>query len=183
MKLSKEEKQKIFLSGMLVVALTYAYFEFGLGPLKRKQDLATKEIATLTPKIKDADTKIKVRDNLKAQVPNAEAYLAKVDQMIPEGAPVAWFPTLIGEHFKAKGGERVTTRMLNEVADPSVEGYRRINWTVEIPKTDVIEFGGMLSNFENQQPLVECPSLIIEFDKEEPQNQRVSLNLTNSVKK
>ena len=73
--------------------------------------------------------------------------------------------------------------MLNEVADPAVEGYRRINWTVEIPKGDVIEFASILAEFENQQPLVECQSIIIEFNKEDPQHQRFSLSLANSVKK
>ena len=183
MALSKDQKQKLFLGALLMGALIYAYFEFGLGPLSRKQEIAKKEITTLRPKILDADKKIKTRDLLKARVPQAEEYLARIDKMIPEGAPVAWFPTLVGDYFKARGGERVTTRMLNEVADPAVEGYRRINWTVEIPKGDVIEFASILAEFENQQPLVECQSIIVEFNKDDPQHQRFSLSLANSVKK
>jgi hypothetical protein len=181
--MSKEQKQKIMLGALLAIALIYIYFEFGLGPLSTKRKAAEREIATLTPKILDADKKIKVRDTLKAQIPAAEEFLVQIDKMIPEGAPVAWFPTMIGEHFKAGGGERVTTRMVAEVADPAVEGYKRISWTVEIPKVDIIEFGPMLANFENQQPLVDCSSMIIEFEKDEPQHQRISLNLNNSIKK
>lgn len=173
----------MLLGGMLAVALIYAYFEFGLGPLNRKREAAQREITALGPKIADADKKIKARDALKAKVPSAEAFLAAVDKMIPEGAPVAWFPTLVGDYFKAKDGERVSTRLLNETNDAAVEGYHRIQWTIEIPKTDLIEFGGALANFENQQPLVDCPSLIVEFDKDEPQFQRISLNVTNSIRK
>jgi hypothetical protein len=183
MNVSKEQKQKLLLSALFAIALIYAYFEYGLGPLKRKQDSALKEIATLTPKLADAQKKIKSRDTLKARVPQAEAFLTQIDRMIPDGAPVAWFPTMIADYFKSRGNERVTTRMLNETADANVEGYRRINWSVDIPKTDAIEFASILSDFENQQPLVECPSIIVEFIKEEPQYQKVVLNLTNSVKK
>lgn len=183
MSMSKEQKQKFMLGGVFGIALIYGYFEFGLGPLNSKQTLAQKEIATLAPKLADADKKIAVRDALKAKVPKAEEYLKQIEQSIPEGSPVAWFPTLIGDFFKAKSGERVTTRMLNEVADPSVEGYKRLNWTVEIPKADAIEFASVLADFENKQPLVEIPSIILEFIQDEPQHQRITLNLTNSVKK
>lgn len=183
MSLSKEQQKKLMLGGLFGAALIYGYFEFGLGPLNTKQTAAKREIVTLTPKLADANKKIASRDALKAKVPQAEAYLNQIDQMIPEGSPVAWFPTLVGEFFKAKSGERVTTRLLNDVADPAVDGYKRLNWTVEIPKADAMEFAGVLADFENKQPLVEVPSFIIEFIQDEPQHQRITLNLTNSVKK
>jgi hypothetical protein len=181
--MSKEQKQKIVLGALFAIGLVYVYLEFGLGPLKRKQEFAQQEIAALEPKIRDAQKKIKARDSLKAQVPQAEIYLNQINKMIPDGAPVAWFPTLVADYFKARGNERVTTRMLNDVLDPAVEGYRRINWSVEIPKADALEFGSILSDFENQQPLVECTSVLIEFIKEEPQYQKITLTLTNLVKK
>jgi hypothetical protein len=183
MALSKDQKQKLLLGAIFLGAGLYAYFEFGLGPLNRDQELADKEIVALNPKLADADKKIKARDVLKARVPQAEAFLNQVNKMIPQGAPVAWFPTLVDDFFKARGGERVLTRMLNEVADPVVEGYQRISWSVEIPKGDFIEFAASLAEFENQQPLVECQSVIVEFKSEDPQNQRISMNLANSVKK
>jgi hypothetical protein len=183
MAMSKEQKQKLILGVLFAGAVIYAYFEFGLGPLKRKGIAASREISTLQPKLADAEKRIKARDQLKARVPHAEAFLVQVESMIPEGAPIAWFPTMINNHFKARGGERVSTRMLNEVADPAVEGYQRISWTIEIPKTDAIEFASVLSDFENKQPLVDCQSIIIEFTKEDPANQRVTMSLANSVKK
>lgn len=183
MSISKEQQKKFMLGGLFGIALIYGYYEFGLGPLNTKQTAAKREIMTLTPKLADANKKIAARDALKAKVPQAEQYLNQIEHSIPEGSPVAWFPTLVGEFFKAKSNERVTTRMLNEVADPSVEGYKRLNWTVEIPKADAIEFASVLSDFENKQPLVDIPSFIIEFIQDEPQNQRITLNLTNSVKK
>lgn len=181
--MSKEQKQKVILGALFSGAFIYAYFVLGLGPLKKKAEAAAKEIKMLKPKLADADQKIKARDQLKARVPQAEALLVQIGKMIPEGAPIAWFPTMINNHFKARGGERVSTRMLNEVADPAVEGYQRINWTIDIPKTDAIEFSTVLSEFENQQPLVDCQSIVIEFQKEDPQNQRVTLSLANSVPK
>jgi hypothetical protein len=69
------------------------------------------------------------------------------------------------------------------VADPAVEGYKRISWSVEIPKADAIEVVRVLSDFENQQPLVETPSVLFEFLKDDPHNQRISLTFVNSVRK
>jgi len=183
MSMSKDEKQKIFLGGLMGIAVIYAYFEFGLGPLNLKQENAQKEIAALAPKIAGANKQILSRDSLKAKVPHAELLLTQIDQMIPEGSPVAWFPTLVGDFFKSHGNERVTTRLVSNVDDPTLEGYRRISWNVEIPKVDALGTVSVLAEFENQQPLVETPSVLIEFNKEEPQFQRVSLTFANSVKK
>jgi hypothetical protein len=183
MALSKEQKQKLMLGGLMAIGLIYVYMEFGLGPLKRKQDLTEKQIAVLQPKIAEATKKIKSRDNLKSRVPQAEVFLSQVKRMIPDGSPEAWFPTLIADYFKSRGNERVTTRFASGVADPAVEGHRRINWNIEIPKADFMEFASVFSDFENDQPLVECPSILIEFNKDEPQYQRISLTLTNSVRK
>jgi hypothetical protein len=183
MSMSKDDKQKIFLSGLMGIAIIYAYFEFGLGPLKLKQENAQKEITALEPKITVANKQILSRDSLKAKVPQAELLLTQIDQMIPEGSPVAWFPTLVGDFFKSQGNERVTTRLVSNVDDPMLDGYRRINWNVEIPKADALQTVSVLAEFENQQPLVETPSVLIEFIKEEPQFQKVTLTFSNSVKK
>src|SRR4030095_7773988 len=183
MKFSKEEKQKVILGGLFGIAFFYAYFEFGLGPLNKKQDIAQKEVTKLGPKLAEAKKQIESRDRMKARVPQAETVLTQIEQMIPEGSPVAWFPTLIGDFFKARGNERVTTRLLSDVADPAVEGYKRISWSGEITKADAIAGVSVLSEFENQQPLVETPSVLFEFLKEDPQHQRISLTFVNSVRK
>ncbi|HET6408414.1 MAG TPA: hypothetical protein VFG14_11080 [Chthoniobacteraceae bacterium] len=183
MKFSKEEKQKVVLGALLGIAVVYGYFEYGLGPLKASQKRSQAELTALEPKITEAKKQIASRDALKARIPQAETLLQQIDQLIPPGSPIAWFPTLVGQHFKSQGNDPVVTRMLSDVADPLVEGYRRFNWSVEIPKTDVFEFARTLAEFENSQPLVEAPSIIVEFQKDDPQYQRVSLNLTNSVKK
>jgi Tfp pilus assembly protein PilO len=183
MSMSKEEKQKIFLCVLFGIGIVYAYFEFGLGPQKRKQEYAQKEIVTLEPKIAEAKKQIASRDNLKARVPQAEARLAQINQMIPEGSALAWFPTLVGDFFKSSGNERVTTRLVSDVADPAVEGYRRVSWNIEIPKTDALQAASILAGFENQQPLVECLSVLIEAIHDDPQYQKVTLTLVNSVRK
>ena len=103
MKFSKEEKQKVILGVLFGIGFFYAYFEFGLGPLKKKQELAQKEITALAPKLAEARKQIESRDRMKARVPEAETVLTQIDKMIPEGSPVAWFPTLIGDYFKASG--------------------------------------------------------------------------------
>ena len=53
---------------------------------------------------------------------------------IPEGAPVAWFPPRIQDFFKRQGIERVATRLNNEMADKDLPGFRRLFWSIDLPK-------------------------------------------------
>ena len=46
--------------------------------------------------------------------------------MIPEGSPVAWFPTQMADFFKDKGIDRVSTRMSGETVDKELPKFRQI---------------------------------------------------------
>lgn len=182
MKLSKEEIQKVVLGGLLAIGVIYGHFNFILGPLKKRQLTAAKEVESLDPKIAAAKSQIARTQNLKAQTPGSEATMKQVEGMIPDGSPVAWFPTLVGEHFKSMGVQRVTTRMVSSVTDPNVNGFRRISWAVDIPSINTLLFAQSLSDFVNQEPLVEPIALTIDFVREDPENQRVSLTLASTTK-
>jgi hypothetical protein len=108
--------------------------------------------------------------------------MAQIDAMIPEGAPVAWFPTLVADFFKRQGVEKITTRMSSEVADKELTGYRRINWGVDVPKVDCLRFASSLADLENQEPLLEIQGVTIEAVKDNPEAQHVLLTLNNIVK-
>jgi len=119
---------------------------------------------------------------IQADAPKAAATMAQIDAMIPEGAPVAWFPTLVSDFFKKQGVEKITTRMSSEVAEKDLAGYRRINWGVDVPRVDCLAFAASLAELENQEPLLEIQGLTIETLKEDPEAQHVLLTLNNIVK-
>jgi hypothetical protein len=182
MKLGKEEVQKIVLGVLLAGGGIYAYFEFLLGPLKQSRDGAIKAAATMEPKIKEAKAQISRVKDLEAKAPVAHATLKQIEQMIPEGSPVAWFPTLTADLFKKSGVEKAATRMSSDVPDKSLTGYRRIAWTVEIPKSDFASLGAAIASFENSEPLVQLDGVSIEYLREEPDLQRTTLTVSNVVK-
>jgi hypothetical protein len=183
MKLGKEEIQKLVLGILMGCGLLYAYFDLLLGPLKRGRLNTAKSTEALQPQITEARGQVSKVAQLKERLPEAEANLRLIDSMTPDGAPVAWFPTVIGDFFKKHGIEKVTTRMNADSVDPDVPGFRKISWTVDIPRVEFLALGNALAGFENQEPLVQIDSLTLEPLREEPDHQRVSLTISSLVRK
>ena len=103
MKLGKEEIQKMFLGGLMLIGLVYVYFNLLLGPLVARQGFVRKSIVDLDPQIAAAQAQIKKTADLEVTAPKAAQTLAQVGAMIPEGSPVAWFPKRLGDFFKHQG--------------------------------------------------------------------------------
>lgn len=182
MKVGKEEAQKIVLGVLLGVGVVFGYFQWLLSPLQARHAATKKSVAALDPAISKAKAQIARDNEVRAQAPLAQATLAQIDGMIPEGAPVAWFPPRIGEFFKNHGVEKVITRMNSESAHPTLVGYRRISWSIDLPKVECMNFGATLADLENTEPLIAIESLTMETIREEPDAQHVLLNLVNIVK-
>jgi hypothetical protein len=183
MKLGKEETQKLVLGVLMAIGVLYGYFDQLLGPTKRARASATKTLEALAPKMSEARAQVVRVDELKQRLPQAEATLKQIDSMIPEGAPVAWFPPAVAEYFKRHGIEKVATRMNSDSPDPDAPGFRKISWTVDIPKAQFIPLGQALAGFENGEPLVHIDSITIEPLREEPDHQRASLTISSLVRK
>ena len=154
MKLGKEELQKAFLGLLLLLTLVYGYFEMLLGPLKLGQKGLRKEIETLTAANKEANAQVRRTQQAEAEVPGAQLVVQQVKAMIPEGAPVAWFPTHVAEHFKRQGVDRAATRLNSEQPEKELPGFRRIFWSVELPKVEFVPFAQALADLVNEEPLV-----------------------------
>lgn len=181
-KLGKEEIQKIVLGVLLGVGVVFGYFEWLLFPLQAREKATQKSVAALDPAISKAKAQIARDANVQAQAPLAQATLAQIDRMIPEGAPVAWFPTRIGDFFKNRGIDKVTTRLNSESAYPALPGYRRISWSVDLPKVEFIAFASAVAELENTELLLWIETVTIETIREEPDAQHVILTLANIVK-
>lgn len=183
MKFGKEEIQKMFLGGLLLVGVVYSYFNLLLGPLEKQQAIARKSIAELEPTINAARLQIKKTANLEAAAPASTATMASVTTMIPEGSPVAWVPPRISEFFKKQKGEaKAATRMNAEYEDKDLPGFRRISWSVDLPRVDFATFGAALAQLENEEPLFHVASLQVDTSRDEVDAQHVLLTVNNIVK-
>jgi hypothetical protein len=182
MKIKKEDLQKLVLGVLMALGVVYGYFSLLLGPLKKQQVSTRNSIAGLDPEISRAHADLAKSKQMQEDGPKAAATIAQIDAMIPEGAPVAWFPTLVADFFKKQGVEKITTRMTSEAAEKDLVGYRRINWGVDVPRVDCLNFAASLAELENQEPLLEIQGLTIEALRDEPEAQHVLLTVNNIVK-
>jgi hypothetical protein len=180
--LTKEELQKLCLGTLLFFGLIYGYFDMLLNPLKRRQLLTATNIAGLGPEINKAKDQIKRSANVESQAPQAAVNIAQIDSMIPEGAPVSWFPVLVSDFFKKAGFDKAVTHMNQEIVDKETPGYRRVMWSIDVPRVDCIGFAKAVAQLENEEPLIEIQSLNIESMRDDPEGQHVLLTVQNIIK-
>jgi len=182
MKLNKDQTQKIALGVLMMLGVIYSYFDFLLLPIQKGCNVAINNTSGLEPQIEAAKGQIAKTQTIETQSPAALHIVKQVDAMIPEGAPVAWFPPKLSDFFKKNGIDKVTARVNNEVQDKDYVGYRRVNWGVELPRVDFISFAAAISDLENEEPLLEIQSIDIEAGRDEAQKQRATLILNNLVR-
>lgn len=182
MKLGKEEIQKMFLGGLMLVGLIYCYFAMLLGPLALKKVQNEKKTEEFRVKIAAAKKELKQAQDVEASAPQSALLLKQIDALIPEGSPVAWFPVRVTELFKQYGLDRTSTRMTQEVPDKELAGYKRLTWGVEITKADFMPMGEAIASFENSELLAEISGVQIESTLEAIGTQRILLTLNSIVK-
>jgi hypothetical protein len=182
MTLNKDQIQKIALGAILFIGLIYCYFVLLLGPLKGRQEMTRASITELGPKITQARGQIRRAQDLETAAPVAAVTVKQLSATIPDGSPVAWFPTLVAEFFKRHGVDKTTTRMNSETKETDLPGFRRLSWGVDLPKVEMIPFGQALAAFENEEPLAEIVGLVVEPNKDDVETQRVFLTINNLAK-
>ena len=182
MKLGKEEIQKIVLGSLMLVGIVYVYFSMLLGPLVQHQGVVRQSSVDLDPQIAAAQVQIKKTAAIEATALKATETLAQVSAMIPEGSPVAWFPTRLGDFFKKQGVDKAATRMNNESEDKALPGFRRISWSVDLPRVDFIPFASAIAQLENDEPLVEIGTMQVDTSRDDVDSQHVTMTVNNLVK-
>ncbi len=182
MKLGKEEIQKIILAGLLVLAVVYTYFSLLLGPLSSRQALVEKSVQALGPEIAAAKAQIARTAEAEKAAPANMAATRQVTAMIPEGSPVAWFPPRVGDFFKRNGLEKSSTRLTGEFVEKEMVGFRRMSWSIDLPKVGFVPFAQAVASLENEEPLLEISNLQIDASRDDVGMQHVLLTVTNYVK-
>lgn len=181
-KLGKEEIQKIVLGILLLIGVVYSYFDLLLGPLTKRAELTQVSINALGPEIENAKAQIAKTQQLEKDSVKNTLPMRQAEAMIPEGAPVAWFPTRMTEFFKKQGIDKAATRMTGEAVDKEMPGFRRISWGVDLPKVEFVPLGQAVAALENEEPLLEISALQIDASRDDVEMQHAFLTVNNIVK-
>jgi hypothetical protein len=181
MKLNEDQIKKIGLSLAVLAVLLYGYFAYLLGPLEKRVQDATSGIGATEPAIADAQKQIAKTAELEKQAPEATAFLNNLKNSMPDGAPIAWFPPKMADFFKKHGIDKCTTRMMSEAQD-TMPGFKKITWSVDVPRAEFVPLGVAISNLENDEPLLNILDVSIDAAREDAQYQHATLILTTLVK-
>lgn len=182
MKLTQDQQKKIILIALLFAFVLYWYF-FNLLPGFTKQEKsAAKKIEELQPKIKSAKGEIAAVKSLEAKVPEVSEKIETLRALVPDDAPVAWFPPKVRNFFKRHGIEDVTTRQKRALGEIGAGGFSQIEWIVDIPKVDAVGLGIALAGLEAEDPTVSVISVTISADSRDPEFQSATLVLSSIVK-
>lgn len=182
MKLSKSEIEKIALGGALCCGLLYAYFYLMMGPLNVREKKALATIAETQPKVDEAKAQLEKTRVIELKSPASQKTINEIKALIPEGAPVAWFPPRVQDFFKRQGIEKVSARLSNEFLEKDMPGFRKIFWSIDLPKVGFQKLGRAIMELENEEPLLEITNLQIEALKDNPEFSHATITVATLVK-
>lgn len=163
-------------------AAVYAYFAYLLGPVNSEATRLEAENEQLEQRISTANAAIRGTQTLQHEAEVAEGIYDRITSLIPEGAPVAWFPPQVASYFRRLNVEDVRTRQVSRSSLPFSDDFEVFSWTIEIPRISFIPLGIALSGFENEFPLVEISSIQIETVADDLEKQRVVLSAKGIVR-
>ena len=183
-KLTKDQIQKIALSSLMMIGLIYCYFTFLIAGLNKTDAACATGIEDLDKKISQAQSTIKRSGSVEESARSAEETLAQVKDMIPEGAPIAWFPPRMTAFFARHNIKNIVTRNsgIDTAPDAVMRDFRNASWTIDIPQVGASALGITLAGLENEEKLMEITRLQVSTQADAPEKQRVSLNLFTLLK-
>jgi len=182
MKLSSEEIKKIVLSAMVFAILLYCYKNMMLDDQNKREKNALDTIESLTPQLADAQKQINRTAVLKEKAPADNEVLDQIKAMIPAGEPVAWFPPRMTDFFKRQGIEKSSIRQGGVSGSKELPGFKRIAWTIDLPRVEFVQLAIAIAGLENEEPLIEITGLQIDENSDDPQFQHATLNVLSIVK-
>jgi hypothetical protein len=181
MKLEQEQIKRLALAVLLLVALLYGYFTYLLGPVQQSAKNASNGIDAIIPQISNAKAQITKTADLEKQAPQAVELLNNLKNTIPDGAPIAWFPPKMTDFFHSHGIDKCIIRMVSEGGD-AMPGFKKMVWTVDMPKVEFVPLGMAISSLENDEPLTTITDVTIDATREDAQYQHATLTITTLVK-
>lgn len=184
-KLSKDQIQKLLLSGMGFVVLIYVYFSFFLGPLNASRDSMLAQIAEVQGKIAGSKSELAKTANLEKQAETATKRFAALKALSPEGAPIAWFPPRMKAFFANQEIDKGTGRLESSAPfkENELASWMRYNWIIELPQADFSTLGKAIAALENSEPLLSITRISIKALPDDPQFQQITLSASTAMVK
>jgi hypothetical protein len=183
--LSKDQIQKLTVSGIGFILLLYVYFSFFLGPLNRNQAAMKVTINDLQGKVGSSEQAMTTAANLEKQASAATKRYAALSNSSPEGAPIAWFPPRMKVFFANQQIDKTTARLESSVPykENDLANWTRFNWTLDLPQTDFSALGYAVAELENTEPLLTINHINIHATADDPQFQQVTLGVATAILK
>lgn len=183
--LSKDQIQKLMLSGMGFVVLVYVYFSFFLGPLNNSRDTMLGQIDELQGKVANSKSELSKTAKLEKQAETAMNRFAALKALTPEGAPIAWFPPRMKTFFASQQIDKATARLETSTAykDTDLVNWMRYNWVIELPQADFASLGKAVAALENAEPLLSITRINIKALSEDPQFQQITMVASTAMVK
>jgi hypothetical protein len=184
-KLTKDQIQKVFLTGLGLVGLVYVYFSFFLGPLTKSRATAEAGIAELQEKLSSSKMELAKTKNLEQQAASATERFKAYQELSPEGAPIAWFPPRMKQFFLNQQIEKSTARLetSNPYKQPELDDWVRYTWGIDLPQTDFTTTGRAIAELENSEPLITLTRVSMKALADDPQFQQVNLVANMAIMK
>ncbi len=184
-KLSSDQIKKLVLSAMGFVVLLYVYFTFFLGPLQKSRDTTFTQIDEIQKKIDGSKGEMSKAANLERQAKDATARFAALKGLIPDGAPIAWFPPRMKTFFASDQIDKASARLESSTSFKQTELSRwsKYNWIIELPQADFVALGKSIADLENAEPLLCITKLNIHVLPTESQFQQVGIAATTVIEK
>jgi len=184
-KLSSDQVKKLALSSMGFVVLLYVYFTFFLGPLHKIRDGTLAEINQTQKKIDGSKAELAKSASLERQAKDATARFAALKAMIPDGAPIAWFPPRMKTFFSNQQIDKAVARLESNTnfKQGEMTNWSKYNWLIELPQADFAALGRSVSDLENNEPLLSVTKLSIHVIPTDPQFQQVAIAATAVIEK
>jgi hypothetical protein len=184
-KLSKDQIQKIFLTLIGFCFLVYVYFTFFLGPLNRSRANMEQRMADLQAKLGSSQSELRKVTSLERAASTATARYDALQQLTPEGAPIAWFPPRIKAFFADEKIDKAVAHLGSYVdpKEPELAGWSKYSWLISLPEAEYAALGKAIADLENSEPLLWIERLTIHAQAEQLQFQQVDIIADHIIKK
>ncbi len=177
-KLTKDQWQKISLSALLMIGLIYCYFTFLIGPMGKTDASNLASIEALDGQLAQARTQEMRSRTIEAQARTAEETLAQVNDMIPEGEPIAWFPPKMHDFLERQNLKNSVVRPAGGASPEAGMGdLKSETWSIEVPQSGFVQLGIALAGLENEEKLLQITHLQISNQVDNPEKQHVMINV------
>ncbi len=166
------------------IIVVFAFFNFLISPISTQKQTLASNVTTLEKQVREAKQQITATQTLEVKSAAAIDTIDRANELIPEGAPIAWFPPRIERHFAAHEIPGASARLVNS-STPIEKGlatYNQMEWSLNISKVDFLRFAIALAGLENEHPLLEITALRISTDAEDPALQNIEMEMKNLVR-